>query len=151
MGAMLLSQVSPADGAVIDEATMLDLVTNNAVQADLNHDGVIDATDIARVVSAMSNGDPSADLNADGAIDAGDLFIVLERIGDNTPSDKLFGPGFQTCRDAADLATGVATVYLLVCWDLSFLPLACANPYTAYFGLSLGVFVGVTCTIDAFF
>lgn len=57
------------------------------LKGDVNHDGVIDVTDIILVCSASgstpsdSNWNPDADLNSDWKIDITDLIIVINRYG----------------------------------------------------------------------
>ncbi len=45
--------------------------------ADLNGDGVVNASDLAQLLSVWGTNDPAADLNNDGVVDAGDLAFLL--------------------------------------------------------------------------
>jgi hypothetical protein len=43
----------------------------------MNHDGTIDAADLATLLSAWGSNDPSVDLDCDGTIGGSDLAVLL--------------------------------------------------------------------------
>ena len=60
--------------------------------SDLNGDGVVDHTDLRRVVASLgdsSEGGSSADLDGDGTVDVRDLALMAKNYGE--PPDSLDG------------------------------------------------------------
>lgn len=53
----------------------------NRCDADLNNDGVTDASDYVLFRSALQSGDPNADLSADGIVDISDFLIFRQLYG----------------------------------------------------------------------
>ncbi len=61
-----------------EETVDLDsVVLRGSCLADLNGDGVVDATDLAILLGAWGSGAPAADLDGDAAVNASDLAILL--------------------------------------------------------------------------
>jgi hypothetical protein len=80
MGALASVRISAEFGSEAGEETVdLDsVVLRTACPADLNGDGMVDASDLAILLGAWgSTTDITADLNGDSAIDASDLAFVL--------------------------------------------------------------------------
>jgi hypothetical protein len=53
----------------------------SAKPADLNQDGLVDGSDLAKIISAWGNGSALADLNKDGVVDSADLSELLASWG----------------------------------------------------------------------
>ena len=50
---------------------------SDAIQGDLNGDGVVDGADVGLLLALFGSDDPSADLNGDGTVDGADIGLLL--------------------------------------------------------------------------
>ncbi len=72
VGTYTLTATNPCSSATSD-----DIVLSTSNPADINHDGHVDASDLAVLLGAWGTSSPASDLNGDGTVNAADLAILL--------------------------------------------------------------------------
>jgi protocatechuate 3,4-dioxygenase beta subunit len=78
-GINLAPAVIPDIVVTAGETTTVDVTLR--LPGDVNHDGRVDAADLAAVTAAFNTQDPAADLNQDGTVDVFDLVLVGRNFG----------------------------------------------------------------------
>ena len=76
-----------------------------AKAADINQDGVVDASDMAEILAAWGNGDVFKDLNKDGSVDAQDMSIIMSQWGKYELLPNVMNPTVQLNSSSASSGT----------------------------------------------